>query len=72
MISWRGKPQVIRCDNSPVLNSSVLRFRFRTGQPNRESGLNTFNKETHSKMRMLKDSTEQFATNGCHDITDQA
>jgi putative transposase len=68
MISWRGKPLVIRCDNGR--NTSALRFR--TGLQNGGSGLNTFNQATHSKMLMLKDSTEQFATNGCHNITGQA
>jgi predicted ATPase len=53
-----------------VRNTSVLQFR--TELQNGESGLNTFNLATHSKMLMLKDLTEQFATNGCHNITGQA
>ncbi len=68
MISWRGKPQVIRCKT--VLNISAPRFR--TGLQNGELSLNTFNQATHSKMLILKDLKEQFATNGCHNITGQA
>jgi putative transposase len=47
----------------------ALKVPFRTGLQNGESGLNTFNQQIHSKMLMLKDSTVQFATNGCNNIT---
>ena len=68
MISWRGKPLVIRCDNGP--DTSVLPFK--TGLQNGESSLNTFSLATHSKMLMLKGLTGPFATNGCHNITGRA
>jgi putative transposase len=38
IISWRGKPQVIRCDNGP----EYMSWRSRTGQLNGASGWNTF------------------------------
>jgi hypothetical protein len=53
-----------------VRNTSVLPLR--SGLHNGESGLNTFNQATHSKMLMFKDLTEQFATNDCHNINGQA
>ena len=56
------------CTMAP--NTSTLPFK--PGLQNGESGLNTFNQATHSKMPMLKDLTEQFATNGCHNITGRA
>jgi hypothetical protein len=37
-----------------------------------EMGISTATFYNHSKMLMLKDLTEQFATNGCHNITGQA
>jgi len=45
---------------------------FKPGLQNGKSSLNTFSLATHSKMLMLKDLTEQFATNGCHNINGRA
>lgn len=68
MISWRGKPQVIRCDNGPeYISAAIQNWAAAWG-----SSLNTFSLATHSKMLMLKDSKGPFATNGCHNITGRA
>ena len=68
MISWRGKPLVIRCDNGPEYISAAIQnwaaewgIRLEYIQPGNPQ-----------QNALLKDLTEQFATNGCHNITGQA
>jgi hypothetical protein len=62
IISWRGKPEVIRCDNGP--DTSVQQYRH--GHKSGESGLNIFNLAILNKTLMLNDSIGLFGTNGCH------
>ena len=63
IISWRGKPQVIRCDNGPeYISSAIQNWASERGA----SGWNTFSRATRSKMLMSSGSTGRFDTSGCH------
>ena len=62
IISWRGKPEVIRCDNGPEYISAAIQ----TWAQEWASGLNTFNLVTLNKTLMLNVSIGRCGTNGCH------
>lgn len=69
IILWRGKPQVIRCDNGPENISGTIQnwakewgIRFEYIQP----------EKPHSKTLMSSDSTGPFVTNGYPSITGPA
>ena len=68
IISWREKPQVIRCENGPENISATIQNWAKDW----DYGLNTFSRESHSRMLMLNGSTGQFATNGYPSTTGQA
>ena len=65
IISWRGYPSVIRCDNGPEYISAALQH-CRVEQTSAVSGSNISCLETRSKMPMWSDSTEPCAVNGVH------
>ena len=62
IISWRGKPEVIRCDNGPEYISAAIQAWAQ------EWGLdlNTFSLANHNKTLMLNGSIGRFDMNGCH------
>jgi hypothetical protein len=62
IISWRGKPEVIRCDNGPEYISAAIQAWAK------EWGirLNTFSLVNHNKTLMLNDSIGRCGMNGCH------
>ena len=61
IISWRVKPEVIRCDSGPEYISMALQ----TWAQEMGSGLNTFNLGTHNKTHMWKGSIGRCGTSGC-------
>ena len=62
LISWRGKPQVIRCDKGPeYISSAIQNWASEWGIK-----LNTSSQATHSRMLMLSGSTVLNSTSGCH------
>ena len=65
IIQWRGKPDVIRCDNG--LNTSVTSFR--NGLVRWELGSNIYNLAILSKMLILKDLTGLSGMSGYRSIT---
>jgi len=68
MISWREKPQVIRCyKGSEYISAPIQIWAAEWG-----ISLNIFSLKTNSKKYTLKDSTEQFATNDRHNVTGPA
>lgn len=63
IISWRGKPQVIRCDNGPEYISLAIQ-KWATEQGIRSEYIQPSN--THYKMIMWCGSTGLCGTSGCH------
>ena len=62
IVSWRGKPQVIRCDNGP--DTSVQRSR--TGHLSGVCDWNISSRATRSRMLMSSGSTGRYGKSGCH------
>ena len=62
IISWRGKPEVIRCDNGPEYISAAIQ----TWAQEWGSDLNTFNLVSLNKTLMLNGLIGLFGMNGCH------
>ncbi len=68
IISWRGKPLVIRCDNGPENISGTIQNWAKEWA----SGLNISSPASHSRTPMSNGSTGQFATSGYPSITGPA
>ena len=63
-MAWRGKPEVIRCDNGPeYIRATLLHWASSQGIRIEQSNL-----ESPSRMPMWSASIERFATSGCHSI----
>ena len=64
IMAWRGKPQMIRCDNGPEYISATLLYWANC----QGIALNTSSLESPSRMPMWSASTGLFVTNGCPSI----
>lgn len=61
IIAWRGKSEVIRCDNGQI----ALALQYRHGRKIDELDLNIFSLVIRNKTLMLNGSIGLFGMNGC-------
>jgi putative transposase len=64
IIEWRGKPDVIRCDNGPEYISGALQ----TWTEKRYIHLEYIHPASRSRMPMSSLTTELYATTGWHSL----